>query len=84
MTKELSKEMSKDTYKIIYNPARWVNKHEVWIAGEIRDVFTSTLTNSVYTESKHVVRHFKSFRTEEAAKNAIAYQEAVARFKGHV
>lgn len=76
--------MTKDTYKIIYNPSRWLNKHEVWISGDVRDVFTSTMSGDVYSESKHSTRHLKSFRTEGAAQSAIAYQEAVSAFKGHV
>jgi hypothetical protein len=73
----------KDTYKIIYNPSRWINKHEVWISGDVQDVLVSNLTGSSTVQSKHSTRHLKSFRTEGAAQAAIAYQEAVARFKGH-
>jgi len=69
--------MQKDQFAIIYNPNRYLTKHEVWCKGVVtsHDNFGNmhTCTRS---------RCINAYKSEEKASLAKKYYESIQEFKG--
>lgn len=69
--------MQKDQFTIIYNPNRYILKHEIWCKGAV--TYHDTRGYS-YTET--ATRCINAYKSEEKASLAKKYYESIQEFKG--
>ena len=65
----------RDEYAVIFNPTRWLFKWEVWIHTDYMD------EDPRFAETRRITRKAADFRSDEAAKGFVKYQEDIQDFK---